>query len=139
MLHSLIHRLHSPDAGAFFIRLALGLVFINAGWMKITGMEGTVGFFAMMNFPAWTAYFVAYAEFIGGILLLLGLFTRYVGIVLAVIMLVATKIHFAKGFSLANGGYEYVLVLFLASLALVTMGSGKYSLAHLIKHKEGKK
>ncbi len=135
-LHSLIHRLHNPDLGILFVRIALGLVFISAGWMKITSIQETVGFFGMISLPAWTAYFVAYAEFIGGILFVLGLFTRYAAIVMAVIMLVAVKILFAKGFSMANGGYEYPLVLMLCSIALVTLGSGHYSVAHLIKRKK---
>lgn len=133
-LHSLMHRLHNPDLGALFVRIALGVVFINAGWFKVNDMDMVVAGFGKIGIPAALAYFVAYAELIGGIALILGIFVRYVGIIFAVIMLVAIfKVHFASGFSLKNGGYEYVFVLMFASLAAITLGSGKYSLAHLLK------
>lgn len=134
-IHELIHRLHNPDASALLLRLGLGAVFINSGWMKVTNMSMVVGGFDSMGIPAFLAYFVSYAELIGGLLLIIGIFVRYAGIVLAVIMLVACKILFAKGFSLANGGYEYTFMLTLASAAIVTLGAGKYSLADLLKKK----
>lgn len=132
-LHAFMHRLHSPHWASLFLRIALGAVFISAGWMKLTDMAMTTGFFSSMGIPVWMAYFVAYAEFIGGILLILGLFARYAGIILAVIMLVATFMLSKNGFSLAKGGFEYPFVLMLASLAIVTLGSGKFSVAHLMK------
>lgn len=135
-LHALMHRLHNPDLGILFIRLALGVVFINAGWMKISDMEMVVGFFGQLGFSAGLAYFVSYAELIGGIAFILGIFTRYAGVFLAIIMLVAIKVLFPSGFSLANNGYEYPFVLMLASMALVTFGSGAYSLAGLLKRQK---
>lgn len=132
-LHSLMERMHNTDLATLFIRIAVGVVFINAGWLKVNDMEMVLTGFAGLGIPAWLAYFVAYAEFIGGILLVIGLFSRYVGVILAVIMLVAiVKVHYVNGFSLAKGGYEYNFVLLLASLALVTLGSGKYSVAHML-------
>lgn len=136
-LHTLIHRLHNPDLGALLIRVALAATFINAGWFKLTHMELVVTSFVSVGIPAVLAYLVAVTEFLGGFLLLLGIFARYVGIMLAIIMIVAiTKVHYAHGYSLANGGYEYVLVLLFASLAMVTLGSGRYSLAYLLKQEK---
>ncbi|MCE9548866.1 DoxX family protein [Candidatus Nomurabacteria bacterium] len=134
MIHSMLHRLHNTDLGILLIRIAIGVVFINAGWLKVSSMEQVVTGFGSIGIPAFLAYFVAYAEFLGGILFVLGLFVRYVGVITSVIMLVALfKVHFVNGFSLANGGYEYVLVLLLGSLAMVTLGAGSYSLAHYLK------
>ena len=132
-IHECIERLHNPDLAVLLIRIALGVVFINAGWMKINNIDMVVGGFASIGIPMSLAYFVTYAEFIGGILLVLGVAVRYASIVLAIIMLVATKILFIKGFSLQGGGYEYVLTLFLAAASLVTTGSGAYSLARVWK------
>ncbi len=133
-IHAYVERLHNPDLAILFMRVALGVVFIYAGWFKISNIDMVVSGFAQAGFPMLIAYFVAYAEFIGGILLVLGVVVRYVGIILAVIMVVALfKVHFAAGFSLQNGGYEYVLVLLLGALSLVTSGSGKYSLMKVLK------
>jgi len=127
-IQELVERLHNPDLASLFVRIALGVVFIYAGWFKVSNIDMVVGGFAQSGFPMFSAYFVAYAEFIGGILLVLGVAVRYVGIILAIIMAVALfKVHLAAGFSLQNGGYEYVFVLLLGALSLVTSGAGKYS------------
>jgi len=82
----------------------------------------------------WTAYLVAYTELISGILMILGLWVRHAGIVLSIIMLVAMfKVHWPNGFSLAKGGYEYVFVLLLCALAVVTLGAGKHTLHRWLK------
>ncbi len=139
-LHTMVHKLHNPDLGNLLLRLAIGAVFIHAGWGKVNAMDMVVSSFATMGIPAVLAYFVAYAELIGGVALVLGVFVRYVGIILSVIMAVALfKVHFANGFSLQNGGYEYVYVLLLGSMALVTFGSGKYSIACKLHGLKGKK
>ncbi|MBI2623815.1 MAG: DoxX family protein [Candidatus Liptonbacteria bacterium] len=133
-MHALLHRLENRDLGILFVRIAVGVVFLHAGWGKLSDMAPVVTGFVGMGFPAWVAHLVAYCEFLGGIAVLLGIFVRYAGIILAVIMLVAFwKVHAANGFSLANGGYEYVFVLFFSALALVTQGAGKYSLARFLR------
>lgn len=132
-LQTLGQRLHNPHLGLLLTRVALALVFIHAGWLKVTGMDMVITGFASMGFPAFLAYFVSYAELIGGVALLFGLGVRYVGIVLAVIMLVAVKILFGNGFGLMSGGYEYPLVLMLLLVAVVTTGPGKYSVEQVLK------
>ncbi len=133
-MNKMMQRCYNPDLGSLFIRLALGAVFIHAGWGKLDNMEFTVSAFASMGIPAGLTYLVAYSEFIGGILLILGILVRYVGIVLAIIMFVAIiKVHFVNGFNLANNGYEYVFVLLLGSLTLLVQGGGKYTLPVLIR------
>ena len=137
-IHSAIHRLHNADLGVLFLRVAVGVVFIHAGYLKLADMTLVITGFGAIGFPAWLAYFVAYCELLGGLAVLLGIFVRYAGVVLAIIMLVAFwKVLGPNGFGLSNnpqlgGGYEYVFVLFFSSLALVTLGAGKYSLARLL-------
>lgn len=131
-IHSLTHRLHNADLGILLIRLALGAVFIYHGWQKLQAMDMTIGFFGTLGFAPYLAYVVAYAEFIGGIALVLGIATRYAGLVLAIAMAVATfKVHWSNGFSLATGGYEFAMALMLGSLAMVFLGAGRYSLARI--------
>lgn len=133
-VHALIHRLHNPDAGILFIRIAVGLIFLLHGWAKLQGMEGVIGFFASLGFPAFLAYFVAWSEVIGGLALIVGIFVRYVGILLGIIMAVAIiKVHIGNGYSVANNGYELALILMLGSFAITTFGAGAYSLARYLK------
>jgi putative oxidoreductase len=132
-MNQLMNRLWNPDLGLLFVRLALGAVFIYAGWFKINNIEMITGFFGTLGFSAFWAYVVAYAEFLGGIAFVLGVAVRYFGIITSVIMLTAMfKVHWAKGFSLSNGGYEQVLVLLLLSLCLVVSGAGKYSVSKFL-------
>ncbi len=129
-----VENLDNPDFGKLAIRVALGVVFIVAGWLKVNNLEMVIGGFATSGLPVWTAYFVSYAELICGILMILGLWVRHAGIVIAVIMAVAIyKAHWANGFALANGGYEYTLVLLLVALGVVTLGAGKHTIAKLMK------
>lgn len=131
-LHKLIHSLHNTNLTALFLRLALGIVFINAGWMKFNNMDMTLAGFKSFGLPEFLAYYVTFIEIFGGVLLLLGVFVRYLGILFAINMLTAmVLVHWSHGFSVANFGYEYVLVLMLCSMALVTIGSGRYSLVHI--------
>ncbi len=133
-IHALVHRLHNVDLASLFIRLAIGIVFFQHGWTKLQSMEGTVAFFGTLGFAPFLAYFVAWLEVAGGIAFIAGIFSRYFGILLAITMAVAVfKVHLANGFSVGSGGYEFALVLMLGSLAIVCLGSGRYSLAGLLK------
>src|SRR3990167_6939903 len=98
-IHTMIHRLHNSDLWILFVRIALGVVFINAGWLKLGAMDMVIAGFGAVGIPAVLAYVVAYAELLSGLVLILGIFVRYAGIVLATIMLVAiVKVHFVNGF-----------------------------------------
>ena len=124
---------NNPELGKLFLRLSVGLVFLNAGLIKIGNIEQVIGFFSTLGFSAWLAYLVAYIEFLGGLSLLLGLAVRYSSVLLTVTMLIATlKVHLPNGYSLKAGGYEYTLALMLGSLAIMYLGSGRYSLDRLL-------
>jgi putative oxidoreductase len=118
------------------LRLCVGAVFIGHGAQKLFGMFGgagmteTVAAFETMGifYPSYMAWVVACIEFFGGIGLVLGVFTRECGFLLAAVMAGAIYyVHGAHGFFLQNSGYEYNLVLMGASLAVFLSGSGYYS------------
>jgi putative oxidoreductase len=133
MINQLWNRVYNPHLGLLFIRIALGVVFIHAGWFKVTNMGMIVTDFASIGIPAWLAYIAAYTEFLGGILVLVGLFERYAAVLISVVMLVAMfKVHLPNGFSIATGGIEYVFVLLFMALAIVTSGAGKYALSRVM-------
>ncbi|MEK7095238.1 MAG: DoxX family protein [Patescibacteria group bacterium] len=134
-MNKFINRLQNADLGIFFIRLAIGIVFVHAGWLKLSDMDMAVTGFAAGGMPAFLAYLVAYGEFIGGILLILGLWVRYAAIVIGIIMIVAIfKVHLVNGFGMSKGGFEYPLVLLLGALSIITLGEGKYSVLRLFKN-----
>lgn len=119
--------------GLLVLRIVVGVIFAAHGAQKIFEytLAGTVGSFEGMGipFPEIAAPLVAFVELIGGILLALGLFTRPVGIILAIDMIVAlVAVHLPAGLWVGEGGYEFVAVLGAAALALAFSGAGRFSL-----------
>ncbi len=119
------------------LRISLGIVFIAHGLQKAFGLfngpgiDGFTKFLASLGFsPAVLfAYFVAYLELLGGIFILIGLFTRSFSFFLLILMVFATlKVHLAKGFFITAGGFEYNFVLISCFLSLLVAGAGKISL-----------
>lgn len=128
--------LHNKSVGLLLIRVALGVAFITHGWMKINNIEMTHAFFMSIGLSSivWT-YLAAYGEFLGGLGLVLGLWTRKAGLVLTIIMIVAISfVHWKYGYNMEKG-YEYQSVLLLGSLALAFTGAGKYALDARFMHK----
>jgi putative oxidoreductase len=71
-------------------------------------------------------------ETIGGLMLILGVSTRWVSIFLGIHLLVAAYLgHGANGWAFANkgGGYEYPVFWAIACFALAMIGSGANALA----------
>lgn len=123
----------SASLGLLVLRIVVGLIFVAHGAQKIFEytLPGTIGSFADMGvpLPEIAAPFVAFVELVGGALLALGLFTRPVGILLAIDMIVAiVAVHLPAGLWVGEGGYEYVAVLGVAALALAFTGAGRFSI-----------
>ncbi len=123
------------------LRAVLGIIFVYHGYLKLFvpgGFKSAVSFFAASGIvlPAYSALFAAAAEFLGGLLILIGLFTRWASIVLFIEMLAAFfMVHLKNGFSVSGSGYEFVLLI-LAALAVVLInGAGNLSAGKLFKNK----
>lgn len=102
---------------------------------KINNLEGTIVWFEQIHipFPVLAAYLVSSVETLGIVLLVLGLFTRYISILLSCVMLGAILfVHLQHGFSVANNGFEIPLYYFLFLMIFSSYGAGKYSLDHLL-------
>jgi putative oxidoreductase len=79
--------------------------------------------------PLFFSTVVTLVELLGGVVLILGLFTRLVVVPLAIDMLVAIlTVHLTNGFFTNSNGYEFPLVLLAACVALMLGGSGEASL-----------
>jgi len=130
-----VNRLTDPDRvelGAFVLRLSLGVMFIAHAGLKyfVFTLPGTAQFFVSLGLPPDLAYFTFGAELVGGILLLLGVYSRYVALALVPILLGATWAHVGNGwtFSAPNGGWEYPAFLSVAAIVQYLIGDGVFAL-----------
>jgi len=116
--------------GLLVLRIALGIIFLSHGYPKLAHLRGGAqmqGFFVEHGLPGYFLYIAGVIETFGGGLLLLGLFTRTAGLLLALEMCVAIwKVHSAHGY-LAVNDYQFPLSLATACLALATVGAGLIS------------
>lgn len=121
-------RNNNAEYGAFLLRISLGIMFLAHALLKVFvfSLPGTVQFFENAGFPGFLAYVVIFAELAGGIMLLLGFFTRYAAAALLPVLLGATSVHFANGwvFSAPGGGWEYPLFLTIAVIVQGLLGDG---------------
>ena len=119
--------------GVLLLRFALGTMFIahSVIYMLLTlTLSGTSEFFNSIGLPSWLAYATVLAEAVGGILLILGVQTRWVALALSPILIGATWAHAGNGwlFASANGGWEYPLYLFVLCIAQAMIGDDAYAL-----------
>jgi putative oxidoreductase len=113
------------------VRIAVGWNLLVHGWGKVMrGPQAFVGPFAELGLePAWLWVWAALIiEFVGGIALIVGLFTRIFAAAAAIEMLIITAIYWKSGFSWLNRGYEYTLLWGLVCFAIALRGGGPYSL-----------
>lgn len=121
---------HDRDFGLLVLRVVVGIVFVMHGYQKFGDIEMVAGFFTGLGLGAAMAYVVATIEFVGGISLILGYGSKIAAGLLAIVMAGAIiKVHGPNGFFLGkSAGYEFVLTLLGASVAILYTGAGKYGL-----------
>ncbi len=122
------------------VRLYWGWQFAQTGWGKMHNIVKITDFFASLNipFPSANAHFVAGLEFFGGILLILGLGSRLIGLLLAGNMLVAywTADHEALVSFFSDPGKFYVAdpyTFLFASVMVLIFGAGLFSVDTILK------
>lgn len=127
------------EIGALILRLITGFTFFLHGLSKFQGgIENTVGFFSSVGIPGFLAYIVAIIELAGGALVILGLGTRIIGVLFAVVMLGAIfTVKLSAGFMGTDGGagYEFDVALLAMSVSLALSGSDMLSLDSLFRAK----
>jgi len=120
------------DVAAGLLRTGLGVMFIAHALLKyfVFTLPGTAQFFQSIGLPAGLGYVTFAAELIGGVLLILGVYTRAVALMLLPVLLGATWAHSGNGwlFTSAKGGWEYPAFLALVGLVVAILGSGRYAL-----------
>jgi len=128
------------------VRLYWGWQFAQTGWGKMHNIAKITDFFASLNipFPSASAHFVAGLEFFGGILLILGLGSRLIGLLLAGNMLVAywTADYEALVSFFSDPGKFYVAdpyTFLFASVMVLIFGAGLFSADTILKKLYGDK
>ena len=126
--------LDKESCGKLLLRLSIGVLFILHGvYLKafVFGMAGFGEYFATLGLPEWFAWPVMLYETIGGLMLILGIYTRWVAGFLGIHLLVATYMaHLENGwlFTSNGGGYEFAVFWALACFALALLGAGAHTL-----------
>ncbi|WP_114945240.1 DoxX family protein [Microvirga calopogonii] len=119
--------------GTALLRVSLGVMYIAHSLilklMTFT-LAGTAQYFESLGLPAFLAYATFFAELIGGILLVLGVQSRWVALGLLPVLAGAAWVHAGNGwvFSASGGGWEYPLYLIVLSVAQALLGDGAYAL-----------
>ena len=141
-------RLYSRVASAFSslqsvmllaVRLYWGFQFAQTGWGKLHNLARITGFFASLNipFPGFSAPFVSVLEFVGGVLLMLGLFSRPIALLLACNMFVAywTADREALSAIFSDPGKFYAAdpyTFLFASVMILIFGAGLFAMDTLV-------
>jgi putative oxidoreductase len=141
-----------PQAwGATLLRLAVGVIYVMHGWLAVAvlGVPGAAGYITRMGFPSALApalaWYLVVVHLAGGALILLGVGTRVAALLQVPIMASALFLHhLSQGFFMKvltmetpagarsiAGGYEYVLLVLAATLALALTGPGRLSVDEL--------
>jgi putative oxidoreductase len=130
------------DAGILFMRIGIGFAFIFVhGWGKISGgpamwekIGSAMGNYGLSFAPTFWGFMASVSEFGGGILILLGLFTRPASAFMAFTMLTAFLVHTSKLDPWNKAIYP--MEMFAVFMGLLFIGAGKYSIDALISKKK---
>ncbi|HEY6766142.1 MAG TPA: DoxX family protein [Candidatus Sulfotelmatobacter sp.] len=116
------------------MRLTLGAIMLVHGSHKVFGgLHQHAHFVASLGFPEWMGYLSAFTEFLGGLLILAGLFTRAAAFAICLNLIVAIwKVHWHVGFAVDHG-MEFPLAVATIAFALVFFGGGPISIDHILR------
>ena len=124
----------NPDLVSLILRLAVGTLFIIHGYPKLSRKQREQGgaWMKSVGMPSAMMAFGGIAEFFGGLALLLGLLTPIVAALAALWMLSTTWFSINKLKKKYAGGYELDVTMVLVAIALALLGSGAFSIDHLL-------
>jgi len=126
------------------VRVYWGWQFAQSGWGRLHHLDTATNFFSSLGIPAPgpACVIISLLELIGGILLIAGLGTRFIGLLLAGDMLVAyiTADRAALASVISDPGKFYgadPYTFLFASLMALIFGAGRYSVDYLIWRRQG--
>jgi putative oxidoreductase len=114
---------------ALLLRISLGLIFIAHAMLKwrVFTIPGTIAFFKSLGLPGWLAYVTITAELGGAACLILGIYPRYVALLLVPLIIgTIVTVHGKNGwlFSNKDGGWEYPAFWAAALVVQFLLGDG---------------
>lgn len=118
--------------GALLLRVAMGILFIAHAYLKafVFTMAGTEGFFASLGLPGWFGWLVMLAELGGGVLLILGVYARWIALLFVPILVGAAITSHGNSwvFSAEGGGWEYPIFWAVCCVVQALIGDGALAL-----------
>ena len=119
------------------MRLTLGVIMVVHGYHKVFGgLHHHAQLVAGLGLPAWLGYVSSFTELLGGLLILVGLFTRPAAFAVCVDLVVAIwKVHLHNGLmgSPDRPGYEFALAASTLAFALIFFGGGPIAIDHVLR------
>jgi len=130
----------SMQVALLILRIGIGVIFMMHGWPKISGgvdtwsgIGGAMGVVGLNFAPAFWGFMAAFAEFFGGLLLVLGFLTRPAAAIMFITMLVAALMHIQQGDAITS--ILHPLKGLVVFLSLLISGAGKYSIDRVFARK----
>jgi len=130
--------MNGKDLGLLIIRVGIGLLFIRHGYPKIMGgstqwlwLGNQMATIGIKFYPTFWGFLAACSEFFGGILLVIGLGTRFAAFFIGCVMLVALSMHFSLGDPFST--YSHPIALLVVLVGLFFAGSGKLSVDAMMR------
>ena len=131
MVETAIRQSIFHDVAHFGVRITVGLIFIVHSLGKFD--PGFLGFLDKLGLPPEMQFPIALAEFVPGVLLIIGGLTRISAVVLSIVMLGAIfVVKGAENFT-GQGGTELDILLLAVSLVIIVIGPGRISVSYILK------
>lgn len=139
--NTLFENAKTRNLGLLILRAGVGILFFVFGWQKIAGGEqvwngvgGAMQFLGISAWPVFWGLMATLAEFAGGLLLALGLFTRPAAAFLAFTMIMATILKGATGTGIVDWYAPFTMLLIM--IFFILNGGGVYSIDSVLRAKK---
>jgi len=116
------------------MRSTLGAIMVAHGYQNVfRHLHDHVHMVASLGLPAWLGYVSSFTELLGGLLILVGFFTRPAALAVCIDLIVAIwKVHWHNGL-IADHGSEFPLAIATIAFALVFFGAGPIAIDHVLR------
>ena len=119
------------------MRLSLGIIMTVHGYHKVFGgLQHFAHMIGGMGLPSWLGYVSAFTELLGGLLIIVGFFTRPAAFAICINLAVAIwKVHLHNGLlgSPDHPGFEFPLAVATLAFALIFLGAGPIAIDHVLR------
>ena len=131
MVETAIRQSIFHDVAHFGVRVTVGLIFIMHSLGKFE--PGFLGFLEKLGLPPEMQFPIALAEFVPGVLLIIGGLTRISAIILSLVMLGAIFVVKSAEKFTGQGGTELDILLLASILVIIVIGPGRISASYILK------